>query len=275
MTGRVSYLIRGGEPPVGPVGALGALVAAIVVAASGAAPAAAQAVAAHIAAGDAARCGAATAAAVSEYRAALAIDTTSYEANWKGARALVDAGKTATEAARRDSAYAAARALAERAVAINDAGPDGHYMLAVALGRVALTMGPKDRVRYAGRVRDEAVRALDLDPRHDGALHVLGRWNAEIERLPMMARVFARTFLGASVFAKASWDNAVRYFGDAVAVDPRNIYHRLDLAEALIDAGRAAEARPHLDQVAQLPLGCDPMDAEYKKAAVELARRIP
>ncbi len=237
---------------------------------------AAQDVAGHLAAADAARCRRDPQAALTHLREALALDSLNYEANWRAARELTDMGKMTpdNQRAHRDSLYAEANALAERAVRIDPNGADGHYMVAVAVGRVALTKGPRDRVRFAKVVRDEALRATELNPRHDGALHVLGRWNAEIMRLPALTKFFAKTFLGASVFNQASWDNSVRYFTDAINIAPDNIYHHLDLAEALIDADRPEEARPHLEHIATLQLGCDPQDPEFKRQAVALLQRI-
>jgi len=246
---------------------------AVAVCATGAA---AQDVAAHLAAGDAARCERNGAQALVHYREALALDTANYAANWKAARVLVDIGLSLPDAqkARRDSLYAEARAFAERAVRTDPNGADGHYMVAVAIGRVALTMGAHARVRLAKVIRDEALRATELNPRHDGALHVLGRWNAEIERLPVFNKFWARTFLGASIFSEASWENSEMYFNQAVAIEPNNIYHHLDLAETLVDMDKFAEARTHLERVAQLPLGCDLNDPTYKQQGMELTQRI-
>jgi len=236
----------------------------------------AQDVASQIAAGDAARCRRDAALASAHYRQALVLDSTSYDANWKASRSLVDEGLALPNAqkARRDSLYAEARALAERAVRLHPNDAEGHYMAAVAVGRAALTMGPRARVRFARVTRDEALRATELNPRHDGALHVLGRWNAEIQRLPGVTKFFAKTFLGASIFNQASWANAERYLTEAVAIEPTNIYHHLDLAEVLVDMEKPAEARTHLEQVASLPLGCDPMDQTYKEQAAALLQRL-
>ena len=241
-----------------------------------AAPLPAQTVAAHLAAGDTARCERLSPAALAHYREALALDSGSYEAAWKASRELTDIGKLMPDAQRkqRDSVYADALALARRAVQLDSMGADGHYMVAVAAGRVALTKSASERVRSARVVRDEALRAVQLDPRHDGALHVLGRWNAEIERLPGITKFFAKTFLGASIFNAASWDSSYAYFDRAIQINPQNIYHHLDLAEALIDGDRKAQARPHLEEVEQLPLGCDVGDPSYKQRAAELLQRI-
>lgn len=236
----------------------------------------AQDVAGHIAAGDAARCRRNADEALAHYRAALALDSLSYEANYKAAQALTDLGKQLTnaQAAQRDSLYADGLALAQRAVRVNNNGADGHYMVAVATGRVALTKGARQRVRYAGVVRDEALRATELNPRHDGALHVLGRWNAEIERLSGLTKFFAKTFLGAAIFNQASWENSENYFHQAIELNAQNIYHHLDLAEALNDQDKRALAMEQLQIVAQLPLGCDPMDEAYKRQAAELLQKL-
>jgi FimV-like protein len=239
-------------------------------------PLAAQTVAQHLTAGDTARCQRNSAAALAHFREALQLDSLNYEANWKAARELTDIGKLMPDSLkkRRDTVYAEALALAQRAVRVDSLGADGHYMIAVAAGRVALTKGPRERVRSARLVRDEALKAIALDSLHDGALHVMGRWNAEIMRLPGLTKFFAKTFLGAGIFNEASWDNAVNYFTEAIRINPTNIYHHLDLAEALVDAGRRDEARPHLAEVARLPLGCDAGDPVFKQEAAQLLQKI-
>ncbi|MGA2384774.1 MAG: hypothetical protein ABSG61_15245 [Gemmatimonadales bacterium] len=241
-----------------------------------AAPAAAQDVKTHIAAGDAARCERSIAGALGHFREALALDSVNYEANWKASRELADSGKLMPDSvkAARQSVYAEALALARRAVRVDSNGADGHYMVAVAAGRVALTKGQHERVLSAGVVRDAALQAIGLDSLHDGAMHVMGRWNAEIQRLSGFQKFWARTFLGGGVFKEASWRNANRYFRDAIRVNPRNIYHHLDFAEALVDQDSTAAARSELEQVAQLPLGCDAGDPTYKQQAAALLEKI-
>ncbi len=236
----------------------------------------AQTAAADIAAGDSARCQRNSDSALAAFQRALALDSLNYEANWKAARELTDIGKLMPDDQKkaRDSVYAEALALAHRAVQLDSNGADGHYMVAVAAGRVALTKSARERVKSARVVRDEALRAIALDSVHDGALHVMGRWNAEIMRLPGITKFFARTFLGASIFKEATWANADRYFREAIRLNPQNIYHHLDLAEALVDQDSTASARPELEQVGELPLGCDAGDPTYKRQATALLQKI-
>ena len=180
----------------------------------------------------------------------------SYEANWRAAIALLDEGEQIPDTIRspeRDSLYARAERLARRAVAADSRAPTGTSPWRAAIGRASLTMGKKDRIRRAADHPRRGAQALAIDPRHDGAYHILGRWNAEIMRLSGLSRFFAKKFLGAGIFGKASWEEAVSNMEKAVALDPGRIYHRLELAEIYADRKRYDEARNELGEVAALP----------------------
>jgi tetratricopeptide (TPR) repeat protein len=213
---------------------------------------------------------------LAHFEAALALDSMDYEANWRAAVALMDEGEAIPGTGRdphRDSLYARAESLARRAVAADSTKVEGHFTLAAAIGRASLTMGKKERIRRAAVIRQEALRAIAIDSTYDGAYHIMGRWNAEIMRLSGLSRFFAKSFLGAGIFGKASWEAAISYMEKAVALDPGRIYHRLDLAEIYVDRKRYADARSQLDQIASLP-DRELMDPEYRKQAQGLAKKI-
>ena len=155
----------------------------------------------------------------------------------------------------------------DAAVRANPNGADAHFMIANALGRLSLTRGGKERVRFARIIYDEAMKAVKLDSTHDGAYHVLGSWNAEIKRLSGIQRFFAKALFGAGFMDKANWPDAQRYLKQAVAWKPGNIFHRLELAEVYMDVGRSSAAREQLTAIAGLPLA-DVLDHEYKEDAV-------
>jgi tetratricopeptide (TPR) repeat protein len=217
-------------------------------------------------------------AALAHFRAAIADDSTSYEALWKAARAEVDIakqieGKEDAQKKRRDSLYVGARALAEAAVRVNPRGAEGHSTVAQALGRLSRTRGGKERVRFAKIIYDEATQALALDSTNDPAAHVLGAWHAEIKRLSGLQRFFAKTLFGAGFMDKANWDDAQRYLERAVALRPQNIYHHLELAEIYVDVGKYSAAREQLKAVHDLPIA-DVLDHTYKEDAVVLLEDI-
>ena len=214
--------------------------------------------------------------ALQHYQAALDQDSTNYEANWRGAMTLLTLGEQLPRRSRnpeRDSLYALAERYAGRAVASNPAGADGHFARAAALGQASLGKGKTERIRRAGLVRRSALRALALDPTHDGAHHILGRWNAEIMRTSGLGRFFARKFLGAGVFTQASWDRAIYHMEKAAELDPGRIYHQLELARIYADRKRYSEAGDRLERVDSLPER-EVMDSVYKSEAAALRRRV-
>jgi tetratricopeptide (TPR) repeat protein len=212
--------------------------------------------------------------ALRHYQAAVALDSLNYEANWKAARAIADVAKQIQGNAdslkkRRDSLYSVGKGFAERSIRADSTQADGHYALAMVLGRLSRTKGSKERVRYAKIIFDEATRAVTINPNHDNAHHVLGAWNAEVKRLSGLQRFFAKALFGGGFMDKANWDDAVRHLARAVELQPSHIYHRLELAEVYTDLGRYSKAREQLQVIPTLPQA-DVLDAQYKKDAAAL-----
>ena len=100
---------------------------------------------------------------VAHYEAALATDSTDYEANWRAAMALLDLGQQIPDSvpsAERDSLYARAERLARRAVATDSTGADGQ-----GIGGAADQLGPAGRLRER---RPAGVLPADLQPTAHG-----------------------------------------------------------------------------------------------------------
>lgn len=242
----------------------------------GAAPTAAvaqQGAGALVAAGDRAYEAQQVAAALAQYESAISADSTHYEALWKASRSAVDLAEYEPDAARKQALFDQAERHARRAVAVNANDAEGHFAMARALGRVALTKGARDRVRYATQVRESALRSLELNPDHPGALHVLGRWNAEVMRLSGITRFFAKNLLGGQVFDEASWEDARRYLERAVAVDPQRLVHHLGLAEIYLDLDEDEKAREQLMLVVN-GAASEFNDPHYKREAKALLEEI-
>jgi hypothetical protein len=209
----------------------------------------AQSAQASIAAGDSAYAALDPAAALAAYEAVVKTDSTNYEALWKASRTAVDLAEFEKDENRQEQLFALGETYARKAVAADSTDAEGYFTLARALGRVALTKGVKTRVKYGTEVRATALKALALDPKHPGALHVMGRWNAEIMRLSGFSRFIAKNFLGGKIFSEASWDNAVRYLEQSVAVDPNRLVHHLDLGEVYVDVDQPQKAREQFELV--------------------------
>src|SRR5258707_9994816 len=120
----------------------------------------AQAAAEHIALGDKEFEAMNAAGALAHYQAAIGIDSNNTEALWKASVQAIDLGEF--NDAGRDSLYRVGEQYARRALQSNAQSSMAHFALAKAIGRRALSLGPRDRVKYAGEVRKEALAALQL-----------------------------------------------------------------------------------------------------------------
>ena len=237
-----------------------------------AAPLAAQTAAEHVALGDREHAARNGAAALRHYETALAADTSAHEVLLRATRTAVDVGEYNPDAKERERLYTLAEQYARRAVAAKGADAESHFELARALGRRALSVSPRERVKYATEVRAHALETLRVNPVHPGALHVMGMWNYNVMKLNGVTRFLARRFLGGQVFDSASWAEAQRFMEESVARDPARLVHHLDLA-------RVYEARGNTDRArAQYELAVRGTPTEYNdrryqaEAAEELAR---
>lgn len=208
----------------------------------------------------------------------LAADSGHYGALWRASGALIDLAKlvpgtTESERRVRDSLYAEASALAERAIRFDSTDAEGHFMRALALGRLARSKGGRDRVRFGAIIYQEAARAAALRPAHSGAHHVLGAWHAEVRRLSGTTRFVAKLLFGGGFLRVASWDSAIVHLEVAVRERPQYLFHHLELAEVYADRKRYAEARAHLAMIPGLP-DLDVEDPRHRRRAAELSRKI-
>lgn len=210
----------------------------------------AQSAAEHIVLGDRDHTAMNAAGALAHYQAAIQVDANSAEALWRAAREAIDLGEF--DDAKRDSLYRLGEQYARRAVQADPKSTMAHFSLAKAIGRRALSLGARERVKYAGEVRKEALEALLLDSTNAGALHVMGRWHANIMRLSGVSRFVAKNLLGGKVFNDANWKDAAGYLERAAAIEPDRVVHRLELASVYADTGNKAKAREQYQIAARL-----------------------
>ncbi len=212
--------------------------------------------------------------ALEHYLNVLKEDPKNYEALWKGARSYADVGKP-FEKDDQDKAlsyYQAGDSLARQAVSLYPDSANTHFVLALCVGRVALFEGGKTKIRLSKEVKKEADLAVELDPRHDGAYHILGRWNYNIATLGWFLRAAAKVIYG-GVPPGATLENAAAMFEKAIEIAPEKPVHRLEYGRTLIELGRKDEARKQLEKCIELPqVQWD--DPAHKKEAETLLKKL-
>ncbi len=192
------------------------------------------------------------------YRQAGLLDSSAFEPFWKLGRSLNLLGETAPK----DSQlviFEEARHAENQAVMLNETHADSHFQLARALGKIALFKGIFKSASLAKQVKAESERALELDPVHDGAWHILGRWHREVSKKPKIIRI--PMGLGA-----ANKEDAIAFMLKAIELNPEYIHHHLEMGITYLSVKNKDSARAEFQQCLDLPAQ-RPLDNKYKEEA--------
>jgi tetratricopeptide (TPR) repeat protein len=207
------------------------------------------------------------------YMEVLKGDPTHYEACWK-------AGDQYTEIADRlpkdqkkqkEIFFEKARELCELATQRDPDGYEGHFRLAVALGRLALFRGGKEKIKLSKMIKAEGDKAIELNPQADLVYHLLGRWHQNLANLSGILKFFANAFFGG--LPPASNEEAVEMFQKAIEIDPDHIEHHLELARTYKFMKKKELMREPLEKVLALS-SVEEDDDEYKEEAKNLLKKL-
>lgn len=134
-----------------------------------------------------------------------------------------------------------ALAYSERAVALAPDNPVNVLSVAISYGKLALFSDTRDKIKFSRLLKEETEHALRLDPDYAWAHHVLGRWHYEIATLGGGTRFLVKLIYGG--LPQASLEESVKHLERAVALDPENLIHHLELGFAYWAADQRDRAR--------------------------------
>jgi tetratricopeptide (TPR) repeat protein len=166
----------------------------------------------------------------------------------------------------------ALRALeySQRAVARAPQDPVNVLSLAVCHGKLALYSDTRTKVAYSRLVREEAERALALDPNYAWAHHVLGRWHHEVADLGATSRLFVKLLYGG--LPGGTTKAAVHHLTRAVELEPEELDHHLELGFAYAADGQPGKARECFTRGLAMPSRAKHDEPAKARARVALAK---
>jgi tetratricopeptide (TPR) repeat protein len=151
---------------------------------------------------------------------------------------------------KRRAAYEEGARLAKQAIELHEPNAHAHYLYAANRGSAAQLKGLMASAFTVRELQRHVKRALELNPRHPAALHMMGRM---LEELPWV--------LGGDASA------ALTYLRRAVEEDPAYLHARVDLAKAYLKRNDFDSARKELAVLLQRPLTPDASAAERRHRA--------
>ena len=209
--------------------------------------------------------------AADAYLAVTYFDPDNYEALWKAGDEYTEIADRLEAKHQKESYFTQARILCERAIKSNPEGYEGHFRLSVALGRLALFKGGKEKVKLSKMIKAEVDTAIILNPQGDLAYHVLGRWHQNLANLSGMLKFFAKVLYGG--VPPGTNDEALAAFKKAIEISPDHIEHHLELARTYEFMDKKELMREPLEKVLELP-NVEERDPEFKKEAEKMLKKL-
>jgi tetratricopeptide (TPR) repeat protein len=227
-------------------------------------PAAAQSVEAALARGDSAQAALNIEAALRFYRQAERLAPARADVLWRLSQLHTEMAAGEEDEGRALKLCDRALRYADRA---NDAAPRNAMVqvsYAIAYGQLSLVAPNEDKLDLSKKVREYAMRALELDRENSVAMLVLGIWHREVASLNWALKLLLDTVYGG--LPDASLEESHQLLSSAVKLQPGQIMPRLELAKTLIAMDREREARQQLRKAVSLPIGALGDDKRIREA---------
>jgi hypothetical protein len=180
-------------------------------------------------------------------------------------------GHREEDKAKKTDYYKAAKTYAEVALKINAQSAEANFVMAVAMGRMAMISSGKEKVQYVNEIRKYAENTLKYDPNSFKAYHVLGKWNYEVSNLSAVERGLAKLLFGG--IPKASLQDAIRYYEKSKSLESSFALNYLELAKAYHRNKQDDKAKELLKKLETLPNKIED-DTRIKKEGKELLKEL-
>lgn len=205
--------------------------------------------------------------ALQKYREVLRIQPTNLMALCKSSDLCSRIGHRQTNKNLQAEYYRSAKTYAESALKINPYSAEANFVMAVAMGRMAMLTGGKEKIQYVNEIKRYAENTLKYDPNNFKAYHVLGKWHYEVSNLNSFERTLAKLLFGG--LPKASLQDAIRFYEKSRSLEPLFSINYLELAKAYQRNNESKKAIDMLTRLQAIPNKIED-DARIKKEGKEL-----
>lgn len=181
----------------------------------------------------------------------LQINPNHYFALWKASELCSRIGGMQPVKKDKMAYFLRARKYAESAIKTCGKCADGYYAMSVAMGQLALTAPNKDKIEAVKAIKSNAEKALQYNPQHGRAWHVLGKWHYEVDGLNVVERTAVKLMYGG--LPPASIEQSISAYEKARQLEPYFVLNYLELAKAYKRAGRKQQAIAILQKLPSIP----------------------
>lgn len=155
------------------------------------------------------------------YENALREDSLNYDVHWRLSRLYCNIGDVLSKKDSIKSMYEIALQHAEKAISIDSARFEGYLWKAAAAGDKALFLGGKKKVEFAFVVKNNAEKAIKINPESAYGYFILGEYQREAATLGAFLRRVAKTLFGR--IPEGTLDSSLVLLSKAISLDTTEV----------------------------------------------------
>lgn len=166
--------------------------------------------------------------------------------------------------------FTAAKKFANQALRINPNSSEANFVMAIAMGRMALILSGKEKINAVDEIKKYAELSIKCDPSNYKPYHVLARWHYEVSNLSGLERTFARIFYKG--LPPASLKEAIINYEKCRSLVPDLKVNYLELAKCYHRNDEDKKAMDMLNKAITMPDKIQD-DARVREEAKELLKK--
>jgi tetratricopeptide (TPR) repeat protein len=147
--------------------------------------------------------------------------------------------------------YTTAKSYAQKALQANSNSSDANFVMAVAMGRMALISSGEEKINAVKEIKSYAEKCIHIDPNNFKGYHVLGKWHYEVSDLNGLEKWLVKVAYG--TLPKASLDESIRFYEKSKQLNPNFVLNYLELAKAYHRKNNNKQAVALLEAMMKLP----------------------
>lgn len=209
--------------------------------------------------------------ALQYYKKAIKTDK-SNDAAYAGASLMYSRiGNRQSSKATQKTFFKAAKTHALVALNLDGKNSFNNYVMAVAMGRMALISGSKEKVAASRDIKKYAEKATQLDAKNAAAWNVLGKWHYAVSNLNFAEKAAANMLFGG--LPDGDINSAIKYFEKSRALQPNYVLNYLDLGKSYMQINKNAKAKSILQKGIKLNSRTQD-DNSFKQEMKALLRKL-
>jgi len=190
---------------------------------------------------------------------------------WRSSRAYYDLAETKPQDKTwQQENFTKSLELAKKALELNPEHWAGHKWFAISCSAVGEFLATKDKIGNAFKIKEEALKAVELRPDDATTLHLLGRWCLSVASIGWLERKAASVLFASP--PESSYDEALSFFLRAAEKNSNFIRNALYVGDTYSLLKKMQEAKAWYTKAMEMKASSDAERRMQEEAKTKLSK---